>query len=502
MSDMKSGMKATNPEPRGLRMRTLAFGSAWLLLAGCAVHPVGPDFKRPDAPRTERYAADPAASAASGDGEGTAVVPQQIALGVAPARDWWRQFGSSQIDTVVAQALAGNRSLAAASATLAQAQALVDAKAGTLDPQIGLTAGTGRQKYGAEFLGTLGRPPPFSYFAVGPSISYHVDYTGGEARSVEQQRALAEVQLRQLDAAGLAVSGNTVMAALKIASLRAQIDTVTALLDRDRENLKLVQLALDAGSVSRLDIVSAQSQLASDATLLPPLRQQLDVARHALAVLMGSAPSDTQLPDFELAALSLPMRVPVSLPSELARRRPDILAAEAQLHAATAAVGVAEGNLYPHIDLTASTGQQAITLAHLFDRTSSVFGLAASLTAPLFDGGTLRAEKRAAVAQMQAETARYQQTVLEALGQVADALQALDHGAQLLTAQSQAQDAARLTVEMTRLSYREGNVGVLQVLDAERRFQQARLGVVRAQAQRCMDTVQLMLALGGAGVSG
>jgi NodT family efflux transporter outer membrane factor (OMF) lipoprotein len=490
-------MKAMNLNPVCQAARVLALGGA-LLMGGCAIHPVGPDFKRPDAPATERYTAS--APEAASSAAGAAAPAQQLALGESPAPDWWHQFGSSALDALVQQALAGNRSLAQASASLAQAQALVDAKAGTLDPQVGLTAATGRQKYGAEFLGTLGKPPPFSYFAVGPSVSYHVDYTGGEARSVEQQRALAEVKLRQLQAAGLAVSGNTVMAALKIALLHAQIDTVTALLDRDRQNLGLVQLALDAGSVSRLDLVSAQSQLAADATLLPPLHQQLAVAQHALALLLGSAPADAVLPDFTLAQLALPMRVPVSLPSELARRRPDILAAEAQLHAATAAVGVAEGNLYPHIDLSASAGQQAITLAHLFDRTSSVFGLGASLTAPLFDGGTLRAEKRAAVAQMQADAANYQQTVLEALDQVADALQALNHGAQALAAQSQAQDAARETVEMTRRSYQEGNVGVLQVLDAERRFQQARLGYVQAQAQRYLDTAQLMLALGGAGI--
>jgi NodT family efflux transporter outer membrane factor (OMF) lipoprotein len=478
-------MKAMNLNPVCQAARVLALGGA-LLMGGCAIHPVGPDFKRPDAPATERYTAS--APEAASSAAGAAAPAQQLALGESPAPDWWHQFGSSALDALVQQALAGNRSLAQASASLAQAQALVDAKAGTLDPQVG------------QVLGTLGKPPPFSYFAVGPSVSYHVDYTGGEARSVEQQRALAEVKLRQLQAAGLAVSGNTVMAALKIALLHAQIDTVTALLDRDRQNLGLVQLALDAGSVSRLDLVSAQSQLAADATLLPPLHQQLAVAQHALALLLGSAPADAVLPDFTLAQLALPMRVPVSLPSELARRRPDILAAEAQLHAATAAVGVAEGNLYPHIDLSASAGQQAITLAHLFDRTSSVFGLGASLTAPLFDGGTLRAEKRAAVAQMQADAANYQQTVLEALDQVADALQALNHGAQALAAQSQAQDAARETVEMTRRSYQEGNVGVLQVLDAERRFQQARLGYVQAQAQRYLDTAQLMLALGGAGI--
>ena len=283
------------------------------------------------------------------------------------------------------------------------------------------------------------------------------------------------------------------------ASLRAQIATVEALLERDRENLKLVQVAFDAGSVSRLDVVSAQSQLASDTTVLPSLRQQLAQARHALALNLGTVPTDPSLPELDLAQLTLPVQLPVSLPSELARRRPDILAAEAQLHAATAAVGVATANLYPRIDLTGSIGQQSITTDALFDPASSVWSITSGLVAPIFDGGTLRAEKRAAVDAMRSTAANYEQTVLEAFSQVADSLEALDNGAEQLRAQASAEATARETVTMTRQSYNEGNVGVLQVLDAERRYQQARLGYVRAQAQRYMDTAQLMLALGGAG---
>jgi NodT family efflux transporter outer membrane factor (OMF) lipoprotein len=419
-------------------------------------------------------------------------------LGERLGKAWWQLFKADAFDGVVQRALAGNRTLASAAASLAQAQEVANAQAGTLAPQVGLSAGAGRQKLGAASLGDFALPP-FTYFSVGPTVSYTLDYTGGAARSVEQQRALAEYRQHQLDAAQLAVTGQTVTQALRIASLRAQIATVESLLDRDRENLKLVQVAFDAGSVARLDIVSAQTQLAADQTLLPPLRQQLSVARHALALVMGSTPADAALPEFDIAQLELPKQLPVSVPSELARRRPDILAAEAQLHASTAAVGVAEGNLYPHINISASAGQQAVEFGHLFDRSGSVFGLAAGLVAPLFDGGTLRAEKRAAVDAMHASAANYEQTVLVAFGQVADSLQALEHGAEELQAHARAQDAAREDVELTRRSYQEGNVGVLQVLDAERRYQQARLGYVRAQAQRYIDTVQLFLALGGAG---
>jgi NodT family efflux transporter outer membrane factor (OMF) lipoprotein len=472
------------------KLPTLVSVAVAAVLAGCAV---GPDFQRPDPPLAEQYVAPKATTAANPADR------QELVLGESPSNEWWHFFGSDALDQIVARALASNRRLTAEQWSLAQSQELVTAKAGGRWPQVDGTAGVGRQKYGAQFLGPLPKPPPFTYFAVGATVSYSLDLVGNLTRSIEQQSALAEYQQHQVEAAQLAVTGNAVNQALEVASLRAQIDTVESLLDRDRENLKLVQLAFDAGSVSRLDVVSAQSQLASDTTALPPLRQQLAEARHALALTLGAAPADPSLPDLDLAQLTLPTQLPVSLPSELARRRPDILAAESQLHAATAAVGVATSNLYPRIDLTGSVGQQAITSGELFDKASNVWSIVSGLVTPIFDGGTLRAEKRAAVDAMHSTAANYEHTVLAAFGQVADSLEALDNGAEQLRAQVNAEAAARDTVTMTRQSYNEGNVGVLQVLDAERRYQQARLGYVRAQAQRYMDTAQLMLALGGAG---
>lgn len=463
------------------------------VLAGCAV---GPDFRRPEPPQAREYVAPRSA------GAGAEVSPadrQELLLGESPPNEWWHFFKSDTLDHIVARALASNRRLTAEQWSLAQSQELVSARAGGRWPKIEATAGSGRQKYGSQFLGPLPKPPPFTYFSVGANVSYSLDLAGNLSRSIEQQSALAQYQQHQVEAAQLMVTGNAVNQALQVASLRAQIATVEALLERDRENLKLVQLAFEAGSVSRLDVVSAQSQLASDTTLLPPLRQQLAAARHALALTLGTVPSDSSLPDLDLAQLTLPQQLPVSLPSELARRRPDILAAEAQLHAATAAAGIATSNLYPHIDLTATLGQQSITTGELFDSASNAWGIISGLVAPIFDGGTLRAEKRAAVDAMHASAANYEHTVLSAFSQVADALDALENDAEQLRAQANAEAAARETVSMTRQSYNEGNVGVLQVLDAERRYQQARLGYVRAQAQRYIDTAQLMLALGGAG---
>lgn len=458
-------------------------------LGGCAV---GPDFARPTAPPAARYTRDILrAEDASASGN-----VQHIALGQEIEGNWWTLFHSDAIDQLVTQALDHNRSLAASMATLAQAQEFALARAGSQYPQVALTGGAGRQQYGKEFLGPIGIPP-FTYFAVGPTVSYALDYTGGVARSVEQQYALAEVEQHQRDAAYLTVTGQAVMQTLTIASVRAQIATVETILAQDRDNLRLVQTAFDNGSVAREDVVSAQSQIANDMTLLPPLRQELARARHALSVVLGRAPANELPADVDLAQITLPLQVPVSLPSELAHRRPDILAAEARLHAATSAVGVAQSNLYPKIELTASVGQQSLKADQIFDKSNNAWSIIAGLTAPIFDGGTLRAEKRAAVDAMRASAATYEQTVLEAFAQVADLLEGLDHDAEQLDAQDHAQQAAQSSLDLARISYKEGNAGVLQVLDAERSYQQARLGYVRAVAQRYLDTVQLFLALGG-----
>jgi NodT family efflux transporter outer membrane factor (OMF) lipoprotein len=474
---------------RAALVRAMLLAGA-LSVGGCAV---GPNFTRPTAPSAARYTGD----TPRGEDAIASDTAQHIALGREIEGNWWALFRSDAMDQLVKQALAHNRSLVASKATLAQAQELALAQAGSRYPQVDISAGVGRQQYGKEFLGGFAQIPPFTYFAVGPTVSYTLDYTGGVARSVEEQYALAEVERHQLDAAYLTVTGQAVMQTLAIASARAQIETVEAILDQDRDNLRLVQTAFDNGSVAREDVVSAQSQIANDMTLLPPLRQDLAKARHALSVVLGQVTASELPADLDLAQIALPLEVPVSLPSELAHRRPDILAAEARLHAATSAVGVAQSNLYPKLQLSASVGQQSLKADQLFDRTNNAWSIVSGLTAPIFDGGTLRAEKRAAVDAMRASAADYEQTVLEAFAQVADLLEALDHDAEQLDAQAQAQRAAQSSLDLARASYGEGNAGVLLVLDSERSYQQARLGYVRAVVQRYLDTVQLFLALGG-----
>jgi NodT family efflux transporter outer membrane factor (OMF) lipoprotein len=214
-------------------------------------------------------------------------------------------------------------------------------------------------------------------------------------------------------------------------------------------------------------------------------------------VLLGRAPGDWSPPDFDLASLTLPDQLPVSLPSELVHQRPDIQAAEAQLHAASAEIGIATAQLYPAITLSAAASTSALDARQLFDSAGLVWSIAAGLTQPLFDGGLRRAERRAALAAFKASAADYQETVLQAFGQIADILQALTHDAHLLAAQRHSLDMASQSVRLQRVSYSRGGTGILNLLDAQRQYQQALLAYTRAQAMRYQDTIQLLVALGG-----
>ncbi|MGH8217342.1 MAG: efflux transporter outer membrane subunit [Steroidobacteraceae bacterium] len=472
---------------------------------------VGPSFKPPEARAPAAYTpagelpnrvphalgAAKTPSVAPSPGATASDFAQSINLGGEPAAQWWTCFGSPGLDALVRQAVADNHTLAAAKATLAEAQELARAQAGAELPELSVSGGAGRQQYGKEFLGSLFSLPPFSYVAIGASIDYTVDYLGGTARTVEQQRALAQYAAREADAAYLMLTGGVVTQATIAASAQSEIDAVGQLLAEDGRNVELVRTAFENGSVSRVDVVTAQSQLATDQTLLPPLRQQLSAARHALAVLVGRTPHDWVPPAITLDALKLPRVLPVRLPSELVHHRPDILAAEARLHAATAAVGIATANLYPRITLTATGGFQSLPFEQLFDRSNTAWTLISGITAPVFDGGRLHARRRAALDELAASSSRYQQVVLESFGQVADLLAALSHDAELLAAQSNALAAAQSSVDLARESYAAGNTGVLQVLDAERERLNAELGLLRAEGKQRLDIAQLFLALGG-----
>lgn len=463
------------------------------LLAGCTV---GPNFTRPAPSEVKSYIPENAApnlSPGAGEPSQLLIVNQAI-----PAA-WWRMFRSPSLDNVVQQAIAASPTIEAAKAKLAQSQQAVLQVQGAYYPQIDAGASAERQKGPPFALGILPSHtiPTFNLYSVGATVSFDPDVFGLTTRLVEEQKALAENQAYQLAAAQLSVTGNAVNEVLLIASARLQIDAVNAIVTDDEKTLTLVRQKYNAGKVARTDTLTAEARLESDHALLPPLRQHVAVAEDALAILVGKSPSEWIPPAFDLADFTLPADLPVSMPSTLAQQRPDILAAEARLHAASAAVGVADAQMYPNFILSSSVGAAALNTNSLGDRSSLIWTLFGGLTAPIFHGGALTAQKQGAINQFHSELSLYRQTVLDGLGQVADLLRALDHDAELVQAKRRALDATGATLNLQRLSYASGKTSLLGLLDTEHSYQQTRLGYVLAEAQRYLDSAQLFVAMGG-----
>ena len=443
-----------------------------VLLTACTV---GPDYEPPADPVSTHYDRDAERNPA-------------IALGARAGGDWWSEFHSPKLDLAMHRAIDGNFDLKIADARIAQASAAVRAAGGELYPQADFGAGFGRARTNV--------PPPATanFYGVGPVVSFDLDIFGGTKRLIERQGALAEAERHRFDAAYLTVTGEVASQALLQASALAQIEAVRVLLADDERNLELLRQAHRQGSVAQPEVALAESQLAQDQTLLPPLAQQRDAARHALSVLTGLGPDDAVMPDFALADFIPPATLPVSLPSELAHDRPDILEAEAELHAASAAVGMATADLYPHLTLSGSFTQAGTTP---LEAGTTLWSVAAGVTGPIFHGGALEAQRQAAIDGYKASFALYQRTVIRSLSQVADLLQAINHDAEELAAQERALNAAELSLRLNRQGYRAGETGILQVLDAERAFQRALFGQIRAKTARSLDAVQLSVALGG-----
>jgi NodT family efflux transporter outer membrane factor (OMF) lipoprotein len=467
---------------------------AAVLVGGCAV---GPDFVRPAAPPATGYETEPISLSAPGDPD-----PAQRFTGDAIARRWWGLFQSPALDEVLALAVADSPTLVSARATLAQAEQVVLVARAAYYPQVDLAARgswqNARSLGGSSsrtIIGSSGTNLTTSMFSIGPALTYTPDLFGQTRRFVEQQTAQAENQAQQLAAAYLALTASTVTQALTIASTEAQIKAVNDIVAADEHNLELVRIAFTAGSVARTDVLSAESQLAGDRTLLPPLLQQLNVAQHALSVLVGKSPAEWSPPDFELTTLTLPGELPVTVPSELVRRRPDIRAAEAQLHAASAAIGVATAQLYPSVTISPSMVLQAV--GGPVSAPSIIGSIAGTIVAPVYHGGALRAQQRAAVNAYESELALYRQTLLVAFGQVADILRALQHDAELLGSETAAVTASKASLELAQDAYAAGRGSLVQVLDAQRLYAQALLGYARAKGTRYLDTVLLFEAMGG-----
>ncbi len=461
-------------------------------LLGCAV---GPDFHRPQPPEASGYAQAEATVAASGPG-GAA---QRFSAGADLPRQWWSLFHSEPLDRMVRRGLENSPTLAQARARLVQAQEELKAQAGAdRYPAVDASLAATRQKIDLAALGetSVPNPGPFTLYNASVSVSYTLDLFGGNRRALEGLAAKVDYQRFELEAARQTLAGNIVLGAIRQGSLQAQAATLAALQTAQERQLAITGARFQAGGVSALDVQNQALLLEQTRAMLPPLVKQRAQIDHQLAVYGGQGPGDGRNEALDLATLHLPETLPQSLPSALARQRPDIRAAEALLHQASAAVGVATANLYPQITLSGSLGSERTSAG---DLTSgfNIWSLGGNLVQPLFHGGALRARKRSALAAYDEAAAGYRQSVLQGFQEVADSLSALDADARTLAARAAVTDHARAASGIAGQQYRLGGISELALLDAQRQRLQAELNQITAQADRYADTAALFQALGG-----
>ncbi len=472
-------------------VRTFSILALAVGLAGCAA---GPDFKQPAPPDVSGYTTVPmpakTASAATRLGEA-----QRFAVGADVNAQWWRSLGSSRLDALIEQAFQSSPTLASAKATLRQAQELYSAQAGaTRYPQVDAGLGGERQRFNPGALGQAGDARIFNLYNASVGVRYNLDLAGGNRRALEALAARADYRRYELEAARLSLAGNVATAAITRARLAAQLEATAAILGAQEEQLRIADERVRLGHASPDEALALQTQTEQTRAELPTLRKQMQQTDHLLAVLAGRAPGAGGIPAFTLADFTLPTELPLVVPSELVRRRPDIQASEALLHTANAEYGMAVARLYPQINLSANLGSQALTTGALFGPGSAIWNLIGQLTQPLFNPG-LPAEKRAALAAFDAAAANYQGVVLEALRNVADALRAVESDAQALAALAAADQAAQDSLRSVERQYQLGAVGYVQLLVAQQQAQQTRLALAAAQAQRLVDSVALYQAL-------
>jgi NodT family efflux transporter outer membrane factor (OMF) lipoprotein len=454
---------------------------------------VGPDFVRPTAPATQSYTheEEPSGTIAAAGGA------QHFERGAKIAADWWRLFNCSKLDAVVRQAVADNPTLQAAQASLRQSEDNLRAGYGIFYPQLGASFQPTRQQFSPARFGEISGPSTFSLYTLSTTVTYMLDVFGGERRTVEGLGAQVDVQYYNAQGAYLTLSGNIVSAIVAAAAYSAEIEATQQLVGFLEEQTNVTAAQARAGVVPYANLLSIQTQLATTEATLPPLRQQLAHTRHLLATLAGAAPADWAPPRLTLAELTLPADLPVSLPSDLVRQRPDILMAEAQLHAASAQIGVSTAAMFPSFTLNADYGLNSTSLSTLFAGSAAFWTMGAALATPLIQGPTLWYQRKAAIDAYQQALANYRQTVLAALAQVADALDALEHDAETLKSQSLALNSAAEALHLIQANYEAGTVNYVQVLIADYQYQQANLGYIQAMGQRLQDTAALFVALGG-----
>lgn len=469
---------------------------ALLAIASLAACTAGPDFSRPATPDVSAYTrtALPAQTVAA---EGMLGQAQRFQPGAAVDQRWWRALGSAELDDWIAQALAASPSLAAARATLRQAEELHSARAGsTLYPQIDASAGAQRQRITPSAQGLPGEVREYSLYNAGIGISYRLDLAGANRRALEALAARTDYRAHELAGAQLSLAARITSTAITRARLAGQIAAVESLVKAQDEQLALTRQRVRLGQLAAAEVPALQAQLEQTRARLPTLRKQMEQSEHLLAVLAGRPPGAPRVPAFTLDQFRLPTELPLTLPSELVRQRPDILAAEALLHAANAEYGVAVARLYPQLTLSASLGSQALSTAALFGGGSAVWALVGQLTQPLFNPG-LPAEKRAALAAFDAAAANYQVVVLGALQEVADSLRALDHDAQALASLAAADASAQASLASVQRQHALGAASYVQLLIARQQAESNRSELIAAQAQRLSDSAALLQALGG-----
>jgi NodT family efflux transporter outer membrane factor (OMF) lipoprotein len=466
------------------------------VLAGCMM---GPDFHAPKAPATTAYTEAPQPTkTVSIRHAGKAGKSQEFISGQDIPGEWWVLFHSQAINDLVQAGIKNSPNLAAAKATLVVAKENVNAQIGSaLFPQITAQLGGQRERFNAAALGGGASSSIFSLYNATVNVSYTLDVFGSARRGIEFLQAQVDYEVFELEAAYLALTSNIVTTAVSIASLDAQVKATKAIISAQQGELNILRKQFKLGGIAGSDVLTQETQVAQTRATLPPLEQSLAQARHALAVLVGSLPSDFELPVVKLDKLTLPGRLPVSLPSSLVRQRPDIRASEALLHAANANVGVAVANLFPQFTLTGTYGWQSTVPSQLFRSGTNLWSWGGSLLQPIFEGGSLQAKRRGAIAAFEVAEAQYRQTVLQAFQNVADTLFALDHDAETLKAQQAAERAARDSLRVTQQQFRLGGVNYISLLTAERQYQSAVIGRIQAQAARYADTAALFQALGG-----
>ena len=468
--------------------RSMLASGLTLALAGCAF---APPAKPPTPPSPQHYAVQPTpAETAKVEG-----VAQHFSLGARAVPEWWRLYGNDTLNAWVDEGLRNNPSLAATKHTLEAAHQLLRAQVGSnMLPTLDAQTQTSRQR-------AIGFPdfgPPtnlYDVYAGQLSLSYDFDLFGATRHGIEQTAAQVDQQSYEFDAAKRALAANIVIAAINAASLAEQLSTSEHLSTLAHQQADLTEHAYQLGAASHDDLLSLQQQAASVDTSIPALRAQAARARHALAVLMGRTP-DQAPSNLTLAQLHLPTEVPVSVPSELLQQRPDVLAAEAAVHAASAQVGVATANLFPHISLSASLGTAAFKPSNVFTAAGSIWSAGVGLTQPIFHGGALMAQRRAAIASYNASLAQYQQAVLNAFQNVADTLTALDQDALTLQAAGRQAEVAGQAFSDTDARYRLGAVSYPEAVLSEQHLQSAMLAQIQARAARMTDTAALFQAMG------